>query len=162
MNPKTCGCYWYIKETKCGREDGDFELPYIERSEITVRCDLHEEEFKKLKVEKQELKEKIFKKYKQDLDSHISLLKTIETLRFVPIKDATSKFIKDVNSSKSYKEILDILRKLDFLKVHKKSNKWMCSKEILDVIDFSLIDNPFLFVVLPRRRYSPLVPETLE
>jgi len=86
---------------------------------------------------KLELKNKI---KKEELKSHLEYINSIETLNFVPIKNALTKYRNTTSISNSDKWIVNNLRSRTYtvLQVHKKNNRWICSKERLDEIDFKV------------------------
>lgn len=72
---------------------------------------------------------------------HKAILKTITTKNMIPVSHAIEKYRKycpNLSNNDTYirKNCLDH----DVLEITKKSNKWVCSKERVDAVDFALLD----------------------
>ena len=104
------------------------------------------------KEEKKEQKDKI-KKIKKpktkavhnssNVEAHNKKINKIETKNYVPIKDAILKYYNK-NDEKDVRYRYDLrLDKMiknhgDILQIHKKGNKYVCSKERLEKMDFNI------------------------
>ena len=76
-------------------------------------------------------------------NQYIIMIMMIEHTTLIPIKIAVEKFIAQINKINNYlytqKIIINDYDKV--LLIQKNKNKWMCSKERLDFIDFTKLEN---------------------
>ena len=127
-----CGCY--VEEVPYD------DFPGI-RNTFVHHCSKHAEEHEKKNQEyriKREIKER---RERDEKKAYTDYLNSIETLNFVPIKNAVSKYRCAHGISNSDNWIMKHLLGYSVLQVHKKNHRWVCSKERLDVIDFNKASN---------------------
>ena len=85
--------------------------------------------------------------------NHIFQLEQIETKNFVPIKQAILKFMEQAQNGRNYLDepyvytpkftwFKSLSKYTNWLNIHKKGNRFVCSKERLEQIDFKIIEAP--------------------
>ena len=85
--------------------------------------------------------------------NHIFQLEQIETKNYVPIKQAILKFMEQAQNGRNYLDepyvytpkftwSKSLSKYTNWLNIHKKGNRFVCSKERLEQIDFRIIEAP--------------------
>ena len=76
---------------------------------------------------------------------HMNEILTIETKTFTPIKNAILKYQSDQGRRQEFERYDDywknkMYRYRDFLEIHKKANRYVCSKERLEKAKFKILE----------------------
>jgi len=131
---RECGC-------ECVDTEHDVDKPYMcftdYHTDVTKRCDKHEQE----RLAKKEHKRKIREERQQLLKVYINNLTNIEHRKHIPIKEALIKYRDCFKISNSDRWILEHIRHHsgDLLLIQKIKNKWVCSEERLRYCDFGFL-----------------------
>ena len=135
-----CGC---ITE----EVEHDVDRPFMCYTETYTnhinRCDKHAQEEKERLQREEERRENAEReriRENEECKKHIAEVDKIVHVTLIPIKSAIEKYKKRNKISGSSRWILERMtgRYKEILLVQKVRNRWMCSKERLDFIDFNI------------------------
>ena len=104
------------------------------------------------------------KRLKKEITEHHKMINNIETKNYIPLKHAMIKYMEQTNNQRiirnagnySYSQNTSNWWYLSFrefewlIEIKKNGNKWVCSKETLDAVDFNVLYKYRMF----RRRFE--------
>ena len=93
------------------------------------------------------------KRLEKEVTEHHKMINNIETKNYIPLKHAMIKYMEQTNNQRiirnagnySYSQKTSNLWYLSFrefewlIEIKKNGNKWICSKEKLDAVDFNIL-----------------------
>ena len=133
-------------------------LTYIEQQETKIIDDFLSENDNKTEEEEEEEEDDSYgfvteKRLEKEVTEHHKMINNIETKNYIPLKHAMIKYMEQTNNQRiirnagnySYSQKTSNWWYLSFrefewlIEIKKNGNKWICSKEKLDAVDFNIL-----------------------
>ena len=129
-------------------------LTYIEQQETNIIDGFLSDNDNKTEEEDDSYGFVTEKRLEREITEHHKMINNIETKNYIPLKHAMIKYMEQTNNQRivrnagnySYSQITSNLwylgfREFEWIIEIKNGNKWICSNEKLDAVDFNILYN---------------------
>ena len=115
-----------------------------------------EEEVEEEEIEEDEIKKSFIteRRFEKECNEHFKIINKIETKTYIPLKNAMIKYMQQTGNDYIVREANGYSYSIktsnwwylsfrgigDFIEIQKSGNRWVCSKEKLDAVDFYILN----------------------